>query len=265
MLRFHLIGQWRPGQVACRWVDSTYAPTGEVCAAVEDAWAVASARPGVHLFDGPMCRLEGHRVGDHRLELALSRTSYKQFMGTNMANLPLGKSALANPIGMSCAVVSSDDMLLMGRRNDRVAYYPGRIHPFAGALEPGEPTDVFEEIRRELREELSLAGADVAELLCLGMAEDGLLRQPELIFLGRVGLPRARIESNLNQQEHRSVWAVAPEADAVEAALEDVSAMTPIGVATLLLWGRGQFGEAWFNERRPRFEITPAQEKSAER
>jgi hypothetical protein len=260
MLRFHFIGQWRPGQVVCRWTDSTYAPTEEVRTAVEHAWAAASSRPGVHLFDGPMCRLEGHRVGDHQLELALSRTSYKQFMGTNMANPELlGQAALANPVGMSCAVVSSDGVLLMGRRNDRVAYYPGRIHPFAGALEPGEPTDVFEEIRRELREELSLIETDVAELLCLGMAEDGLLRQPELIFLAQIALPRARIESSLNQQEHRSVWTVAPEADAAEAALEDISAMTPIGVATLLLWGRWRFGETWFEKRRPRFELPPAQ------
>ena len=259
MVRFHFIGQWRPGQVLCRWTDSTYAPTEEVRAAIEQAWASASSRPGVYLFDGPMCRLEGHRIGDQQLELALSRTSYKQFMGTNMASLPLGKDALANTVGMSCAVVSSDGVLLMGRRNDRVAYYPGRIHPFAGALEPGEPTDVFEEIRRELREELSLADADVAELLCLGMAEDGLLRQPELIFLARVGLPRARIESSLNQQEHRSVWAVAPEMAAVEAAFEDGSAMTPMGVATLLLWGRWRFGDAWFDKRRPRFEHPPAQ------
>ena len=263
MLRFHFIGQWRPGQVVCRWTDPTYAPTDEVRAAVEQAWAEASSRPGVYLFDGPMCRLEGHRIGDQQLELALSRTSYRQFMGTNMANPELaerfGQEALANPVGMSCAVVSNDGVLLMGRRNERVAYYPGRIHPFAGALEPGEPTDVFEEIRRELREELSLADADVAALLCLGMAEDGLLLQPELIFLARVNLPRARIESSLNRQEHRSVWAVAPEAAAVEAALEDVTAITPIGVATLLLWGRWRFGGAWFEERRARFELPPAQ------
>jgi hypothetical protein len=184
-------------------------------------------------------------------------------MGTNMANPEsaerFGQQALANPVGMSCAVVSSNGVLLMGRRNERVAYYPGRIHPFAGALEPGEPTDVFEEIRRELHEELSLADADVADLLCLGMAEDELLCQPELIFLARIALPCTAIESNLSQQEHRSIWAVAPEAAAVEAVLDDVTAITPIGVATLLLWGRWQFGETWFEKRRPRFELPPAQ------
>ena len=43
---------------------------------------------------------------------------------------------LANPVGVSPALLSADNFLIMGRRNASVAYYPNRIHPFAGALEP---------------------------------------------------------------------------------------------------------------------------------
>ena len=60
-------------------------------------------------------------------------------------------------LGISVALISRDQRLVMGRRNERVAYYPGRIHPFAGALEPADELDIFAAVRRELQEELGLA------------------------------------------------------------------------------------------------------------
>jgi 8-oxo-dGTP pyrophosphatase MutT (NUDIX family) len=201
------------------------------------------------LFDGPMCRLESFHAGA-KLELALSRTSYKPFLGTNLTHAQYadkyGGSALANAVGLSSALESSDGFLMLGRRNGAVAYYPGRVHPFAGALEPAAEVDVFADVRRELAEEVGLSGGDVAEIVCLGMAEDVSVRQPELIF--RVGSTwtRARIERSLDAAEHQDCVAVEQRAETVAAALAD-PALTPIAVATLLLWGRGRFGAAWFD------------------
>jgi hypothetical protein len=262
MLRFQLVGLWGRGEVACRWVESGYAPTEQVREAVERAWVEASSLPGVNLFDGPMCRLEAYGVAAGRLELSLSRTSYKQFMGTNMRNPQfadeLGPEAMANPVGLSSALVSGDGVLLMGQRNDQVAYYPGMVHPFAGALEPNEPVDVFNEVQRELGEELLLGAADIAEMWCLGLVEDRLLRQPELVVLAAARPTRYRIETQLDGREHRGLWALEPDPAAAERALADTSKMTPVAVATLLLWGRERFGAGWFEQHRARFEQSDA-------
>src|SRR6476619_7334639 len=88
-----------------------------------------------------------------------------------------GADVLANPVGLSTALETSDGFLLMGRRNERVAYYPGRLHPFAG-------------FRRELGEELSLDEPDVPLIRCTGIVEDVALRQPELIFRVECALTR---------------------------------------------------------------------------
>src|SRR5439155_2700482 len=187
----------------------------------------------------PMCRLESIVASPRRLELTLSRTSYKPFLSTNLHNAHLadqfGAQVLANPVGLSTALQSADGWLLLGRRSDSVAYYPGRVHPFAGTLEPHDPLDLFAEVRRELREELSLDDADIADMKCIGLAEDRHLRQPELIFHVRTVRTREQIQSTLDLAEHDSIYAVASRPDQIAAAMAD-PALTPIAGASLALF-----------------------------
>lgn len=189
------------------------------------------------------------------LELCFSRTSYKLFLGTNLHHPEVadryGQAALANPVGASCALVAAGGELMMGRRNQSVAYYPGRIHPFAGALEPSERVDVFGEVRRELKEELAMEGAHIAEMRCLGIVEDRSLRQPEMIFLVRSNLTRQQIEGRVDAKEHQASASISPTPAAAEEALRQTQSLTPVAMATILLWGKGMFGDDWFAKMRP--------------
>jgi 8-oxo-dGTP pyrophosphatase MutT (NUDIX family) len=253
-LHFHHTGDWGPGDVETEWVEGTRLIVPEVEAQIDRAWADALARPGVHLFDGPMCRLERSDVSPPsdggRLRLSLAATSYRVFLGTNLTHPDLadryGAGVLANPVGVSPALETSDGYLLLGRRSATVAYHPNRVHPFAGALEPADAGDVFAAVARELREELSIDDADVTDLRCTGLAEDRALRQPELIFRARCVRTKAQLEANLDRVEHRGVWSVPASREAVDSALKD-SELTPVAVAALLLWGRTRFGQRWFD------------------
>jgi 8-oxo-dGTP pyrophosphatase MutT (NUDIX family) len=137
--------------------------------------------------------------------------------------------------------MTSDGWLLMGRRNSSVAYYPDRIHPFAGALEPRDAEDVLAAVHRELAEELNFTPADVAEVRCTGIAEDHSIRQPELIFRVTAVRTRDQIERALDRTEHHATWAIPATAEAVDRALADPAELTPVAVAALLLWGRINF------------------------
>jgi 8-oxo-dGTP pyrophosphatase MutT (NUDIX family) len=254
MLTFRHTGDWGPGDIEVAPADSSPARVPEVEALVERAWQEAKRRPGVQLFDGPMTRLEESGVRpDGRLYLVLSRTSYKHFLGTNLTRPDIarryGPQVLANPVGLSAALETTDGYLLLGRRTNTVAYYPGRIHPFAGALEPGDGPDVFGAVLRELHEELSLERDELDHLRCAGLVEDDALRQPELIFLARCRLSRRRVEENVDPVEHHGVYAVPATAERVGGATSD-PALTPVAVASLLLWGRARFGDEWFRTSR---------------
>lgn len=251
MLRFHATGDWTTNQVSVRWVESGRRIVPEVEELIDHAWQAALSRPGVRLFDGPMCRMERWEASPERLSLDLSVTSYKPFMGTNLAHPELadqfGCDVMANPVGVSPALHTADDYLLLGRRNATLAYYPGRIHPFAGALEPRDQGDLFAAVRRELAEELSLKESEVVEVRCTGVAEDRALRQPELLFRVRTTLTRRQIESQVHAEEHGGSVAVPATRDAVARIVED-PALTPVAIASLLLWGRIRFGKEWFCE-----------------
>jgi hypothetical protein len=271
VLRFHHVGDWESSQVSAAWAPSSLDLPAEAKALIDRAWAAAASRKDKKLFDGPMCRLESWSVRDDRMDLAFSRTSYKVFWGTNLCHPELGdrygRRALANPVGVSPALETADGFLLLGRRNASVAYYPSRLHPFAGCLEPGDVSagdpapstpapDLFAAVRRELGEELSLSEADVPLARCTGIVEDVSLRQPELIFRVHTRLTRRETESRLDRAEHHDSFALPATRAGVGAVLRD-PLLTPVGVASLLLWGRTAFGEGWFAEQSPAFVAPP--------
>ena len=250
-------GEWSSDEVMAHLVDSSLVQSGPLQSLVDTAWTAAFAVPGRTLFDGPMCRLESFDVAPAGVRIGMSRTSYKTFWGTNISHPELadqfGTSALANPIGVSPALETADGWLLLGRRNDRVAYYPGRLHPFAGCLEPsdakdGTAPDVFVAVRRELAEELHLPHEAIGDVRLIGLAEDAALRQPELIFRVRTSMGRTAIESRLDGAEHDAVVGVRAEPTEIARILErshDGLGLTPIAAASLLLWGRLAFGDDW--------------------
>jgi hypothetical protein len=248
------VGNWVSGQVHTRWTASTHSVSARVQEMIDQAWTAASARPGVNLFDGAMCRLEESRQADDQLELLLSHTSYKMFMGTNLSHPELadtlGSNALANPVGASSVLITADGQVMLGRRNDRVAYYPGRIHPFAGALEPQAPLDVFAEVRRELAEELDIGDDNIQHIACTGMIQDRALRQPELTFFVQTTLLHQQVQHHLKDDEHLSTFSVPVDAQRVLDALRSDQPFTPVATGTLLLWGRLAFGQEWFDQAR---------------
>lgn len=247
MLTFHAIGDWRPGHVRLEWTDRSSRQTvPEVERIIDETWTRVLSRPGVRLFDGPMCRMESFAASAEVLRLTLSQTSYKPFVGTNLENPHLaerfGAGVMANPVGVSTLLETADGFLTMGRRNAAVAYYPGRVHPFAGALEPRDGADPFSAVCRELGEELSLAREEMTDVRCFGIVEDHALRQPELIFLASASLPRDAVEARLDREEHHAAFSI--RMSDVDEALGDAS-LTPVAVASLLLWRKLRQGVRW--------------------
>jgi 8-oxo-dGTP pyrophosphatase MutT (NUDIX family) len=237
--------------VKCARAQSTFAPTQIVQSEIERVWTTLGQRPGVHLFDGGLCRVESFDAREGELELQLSETSYKSFAGTNMHNPQFasqyGQAAMANPLGMSAALISADGLLAMGRRNERVAYYPGRIHPFAGSLEPEDEMDVFAAVGRELKEELNLDRDELRDMRCLGIAEDRGLAHPELICYAQVGRSLDELKRGVDEVEHDAIVAVEVRREVFERELNSAKLYTPIALATILLCGRERFGSEWFD------------------
>lgn len=191
----------------------------------------SSARP-------TLSRINEGNATPGMLELDLSPTSYRIFFGTNLSNPGLadrfGKSALANATGLSACLMTSDGFLMLGRRNSSVAYYPGRVHPFAGSLEPNDAGDVFAAMQRELAEELSIKPGEIQDMHCAAIAEDRSIRHPELIFPIFLSLTREQVEARLDAAEHETCRAIPLRAADLQSAIADRE-LTPIATATVWL------------------------------
>jgi len=252
MFTLHAFGDWSRDAVTVTWTGGTHRVPPDVEALVEQAWHRA-ARPNVQLFDGPMCRLESWSATPQRFAMALSRTSYKEFVGTNLTRAGdlvdrYGTGALANPVGVSVALRTADGFLLLGRRNANVAYYPGRVHPFAGAMEPREGADPFATVARELEEELALPATATADVRLIGLVADDSIRQPELIFAADTVRTRDEVATALDAAEHDGLYAVRTTPDALVAVSREPQ-FTPVALATILLWGRRAHGDEWYPAR----------------
>jgi hypothetical protein len=255
--RVVLLGNWLATDASTVWSPSGFRLPDAALSEVDARWQQALSVRTRRLFDGAMCRMEGFAIAGGQISVHVSPTSYRLFWGTNVSHPEwaetYGPSAMANPIGVSPALHTSDGFLLFGRRNATVAYYPDRVHPFAGTVEPGVGAvtpgapgpDLFAEVRRELAEELRLADALLGAMRLLGVIEEPRLRQCEFIFGVDCRLSWTALERQLDPAEHRGVVAVPARPTDVATAVCD-PVLTPVAVSTLLLWGRSAFGEPWF-------------------
>jgi len=209
---FHWIIQqtFQEDDVALRWVENSRRVEPEVELAIERAWQRLSSRPGVNLFDGAIARCESITLESNHLTICLSKSSYKIAVGTNFAHPEFveqfGREVMANMFGVSAGVISCDGFLILGRRNASLAHYPNRVHPFAGSLEVREQVNLFDDVRRELREEIGFDGTDIESITMLGIVEDDLLKHPEAIFLVRSTRSKEKIVARIDSEEHRGGW-----------------------------------------------------------
>ena len=249
------LGDWPAERLHNTIVASGLHLTPEQDAAIARAWGEARQQHGIELFDGPLCRLEGFAADERGLHLRLSPSSYRIFIGTNGRHPQWadehGRQAMADPVGTSVALRSSDGVLVFGRRSARVALYPGFAHPFGGTMEPpqdGSPVDLLGEMRRELSEEAGITRADLTDLRVIALIEDRRLRQPELVYAAQTRLTAAAINQRLDLHEHTGCWMLADERRDIEAMLASGEAITPVLAGTVLAWGWRRFGDAWLEQ-----------------
>ena len=236
--------------------------TPEIDRLVEQCWQAeqaGAASAGRELHDGKLGRLVRLKATDSELHLTLGDTSYRDFLGTHARHLATvlaaGAEHLANPLGTSALIATSDGYLALGRRGDRVTLHAGYLHTFGGMLEAADRAadgsyDVFGAIRRELREELALHDAELQELVISGLVRDTALAQPELLFDVTLALTRSDLEERfapaLSGGEHVAVAFLLDEPEAAVRFIEQAAPITPVAQAALVLHGRHQWGTDWY-------------------
>ncbi len=247
-----------------QWSEQARATNEQIDRQIEQTWqaqVLAAKEHGRRLYNGRLARLIGYAHHGKKLHLNLGPVTFKEFLGTNLTDASLrylhGTEVLADALGVSAAIVSSDSYVLLGRRSEQVAFHAGKLHPLGGILELDEKAqpDPFEVIEAELVEEAGIERSVIRETVCLGLVRDKQIVQPELIFGTTVDADAATVRNLARDAadgyEHTELVAIRSEASCLVTFIgQNYADLTPVAVATLLLHGMRAWGTGWFTAAR---------------
>lgn len=255
-------GCWRRDAVEQPHVTAPRPTSPAVERLIAEAWEAESALAATDqrvLYDAPLARLVRTLADHHHLILELGTTTYREFVGTHFHHAAairrLNPQYLAQALGVSALVQTSDGYMAFGRRNRRVAWHAGYLHAFGGMVESADRLadgryDVFQRMLKELHEEVTVQATEVTDLVLIGLVRDRALWQPELVFDARVSLTRAQLSARFDpaaaNAEHAAVEWVFDDPDGVAPFLRAARPVTPVAQAALLLHGRSCWGTEWF-------------------
>ncbi|TBC66958.1 NUDIX hydrolase [Rhizobium ruizarguesonis] len=147
---------------------------------------IRNKRPSV--FDGALLRMVSHRLGDRRLHISASRTSFSAYVMTRPPDFlqKYGDVERANPLGLTAIVRTADDQIIVTVRSLTADQNPGALYLIGGYAEPAErdgPIDLFDEAKREVEEEIAVTDIDRSRSLAIGLAYDPMYCHPEMFLL----------------------------------------------------------------------------------
>jgi ADP-ribose pyrophosphatase YjhB (NUDIX family) len=198
-------------------------------------------------------RLDGVDLDQTGLVIRTSETDYAEHLLTNVEHpewrLERGPGVMAEAIGVSAVVQTSDGHVVLGRRSPRTHEGVGALHVIPSG-HPHPPQTIRDALYAELRDELGLRPDELSDEVVTGVARALPSGKPEITarFVARVSLVEVfdRWTSAEERWEFDSLESLAWRPDAIETWLHNnVSTIVAPGHAALALAGGVDFGRAW--------------------
>jgi 8-oxo-dGTP pyrophosphatase MutT (NUDIX family) len=161
-------------------------------------------------YNGPLFRVNkwsdfNSRDGLQKIELHLTDTNYKEFVGTRNPEFiaTFGKDQISNPLSAGAVLITKDNKLILGRRSSSIDGSKYALSVIAGYLDPQKDilrirnkdgsdyvdiVDIFHGIEREIYEETGIAAYDIVELVCLGIIANRKQNQMNIPFCGTLNI-----------------------------------------------------------------------------
>lgn len=245
----HVLGHYGPADLRVLVTQRKRHQSALLERRIEDAWSVRQAEAEGRLFDSELARLVAHGVLPNQLALFIGRTTFREFVGTNLEapidpslHESLGEDYFANPLGVSAAVVSKDGALLLARRSNAVVEargewdLPGGHVPFVEA----QGCRPFVTAADEIAQELGLVERDIEELACIGLVENGVTHKPELIFVCRVRDKAKkllkRVQSHGDAEHDEFLCVPATKSDLLDLLRERGNELTPVAAGGIAIF-----------------------------
>jgi len=213
-----------------------------------------------------MLRLNNASLESDELTLELAITNFKDYIGTTQSALidPEFREQLmqagvedqgdpsfyfANPLATCVNIVTSDGLVPVGMRSDKVAIYPNVPHVIGGYVKvngDNNPNfkvadiDLYNNMLKELREELGVSEDQLSSIDFRGIVRNNITQGPEMVFNAIINLTGDELLANWSSNsrdrfEHRNIT-MYNRADLVKFLEQWSGLMVPSGEAALRLY-----------------------------
>lgn len=187
-------------------------------------------KTGKILFPGPLYRLS--RLDGNNIYLG--PTDYEELVGTNIqAGIdPEYKKLLedrgrercgdpdaffSNALAVCSVIKTSDGLIVVGLRSNKVADYPNCWHTVGGHPDPRnyapKNPNLLNAIMRELCRELGIDEIEISSISCLGIVRNIITKKPEMVFSSCLSLTFEELKKRRGPErdEHFRFFGVEPE------------------------------------------------------
>jgi 8-oxo-dGTP pyrophosphatase MutT (NUDIX family) len=164
-------------------------------------------------FNGRLFRVDRYIIENNRIEIHLSDTDYKEFVGTRDHDFigRFGRENAANPLSVGAVIVTKDNKIVLGKRAEDIDIGKSKISVAAGYLDPEKDMvnsansdntlDIFSGIKREIYEETGITNRDIVDLVCMGLINNKEKNQINAPFYCKLDISAKEFETNKRPQQ----------------------------------------------------------------
>lgn len=203
-------GEFSSDQVQITYREGRIQQHEEALQFISTKWKKAQAENS-ELFNGRLYRLDNHTVTKNLLQLSVSDTDYKEYVGTRDIDFvnKFGMEFTSNPISVGIVLITLDNKIILGRRTNDVDIEKSKIAVMAGYADPSldckeNKPDLFYAVKREVSEELLIDMNSISNLKSLGLVYNSCRNQTYMPFQGQIQAYADDIQ-NFNKKEFSQI------------------------------------------------------------
>jgi 8-oxo-dGTP pyrophosphatase MutT (NUDIX family) len=206
-------GNFYPGSINICYVSRRIHQTRDAVKFIESKWSDFVNKTSI-AFNGKLFRVDGYNTVENNLiELNLSDTDYKEFVGTRDHEFirRFGRENAAIPLSVGAVIVTKDNKIVLGKRAKDIDIGKSKISVAAGYLDPEKDIvnsansdntlDIFSGIKREIYEETGVTNRDIVGLACMGLIDNKEQNQINAPFYCKLDIFAKEFETNKMPQQ----------------------------------------------------------------
>ena len=203
---------------------------------------------------------ENPNIQNDTLDMRLYIGGFKLFIAAQNKEIADKLPVKPGSLGTNIVLETADNHLMIIQRDINAPTKPGAMSVAGGYAdfdkdleENGERWNPFKTVKRELKEEAGVEEGDLNDVSSLGILYNKTVNNPTFAFLGRSNLTSDEIRSKNGTQEVDSDDNVKlrfipnTQGEIEKMILWHAFSPSPSGAGTLALYGKGKFGDEWFD------------------